>query len=389
MKKLAILTFFVLSITFVFGQSNKVNSAINRLKYGELEKAKEAIDLAAVHEKTIGKAKTWKVKGAVYQAIAISKDSNISTLCADPIKVSLEAYEKAIELDVKKQYIGEINTSLDLFSYGLNPFITKDWESKNFAGAHQKFVYLIKMSELKTPPVIDTVSIFNAAITAYNAKLYDEAINYYQQCVDLKHQGVAIYESMADIESLRGDTVKFIEYLKLGVEAYPEDNNTLMIKLINHYLSNDESDLALMYLTKAIENDPSNPTFYFAQGALYDKLEDFENAKSSYDKAIEIKPDYYDAYYNLGALFFNKGADMLKEANNIPPNEQAKYEAAVKNSFKELEKALPYLERAHEIDSTEKSTILTLKEIYFKLRNDNEEYMTKYKEYNELIKTLE
>ena len=121
----------------------------------------------------------------------------------------------------------------------------------------------------------------------------------------------------------------------------------------------------------------------------YEKLGDFDNAKASYEKSVELKPDYFAAYYNLGALFFNKGADMLQEANNIPANQQSKYEAAVKESFKELEKALPYLEKAYEIDSEDRSTIQTLKEIYFKIRNDKEEYMTKYKKYNELLKNLE
>merc|ERR1711879_734723 len=171
---------------------------------------------------------------------------------------------------------------------------------------------------------------------------------------------------IANIEKERGDTAAYVKALETGIEAYPSDNNVLMVELINYYLNKDESGKALEYLTKAIEKDPTNHTFYFAQGALYDKLNDFENAKASYDKAVEIKPDYFDAYYNLGALFFNKGADMLKAANEIPPNEQKKYDAAVKESFKELEKALPYLEKAHEINANEKSTLLTLKEIYFK-----------------------
>lgn len=389
MKKLAILTFFVVSVVFVFGQNGKVNGAINRLKYGELDKAKEAIDLATKHEKTMGKAKTWKVRGFVYQTIATTTDSTFFDLCADPIKVSLEAYEKATELDVKNQYSAEINKNLAMFSLNLGPVVAKDWEDGDFASAHNKFVYLIKISALNNPPVIDTVSMFNAAISAEKAGLDDKALEYFQKLVNIKYGGSVIYNYMANIESERRDTVKFVDYLQQGIEAYPKDNSALMVPLINYYLDKDESDFALQYLSKAIENDPGNHTFYFAQGALYDKLKDFDNAKASYDKAAELKPDYFAAYYNLGALFFNKGADMLSEANNIPANMQAEYEAAVKDSYKELEKALPYLEKAHEIDAEDKSTMQTLKEIYFKLRNDKEEYMTKYKEYNEILKNLE
>ena len=79
---------------------------------------------------------------------------------------------------------------------------------------------------------------------------------------------------------------------------------------------------------------------------------------------------------------------MLKAANEIPPNEQAKYDAAVKEAFVELDKAVPYLEKAHEIDPKEKSTMLTLKEIYFKLRGNHDDYMDKYKKINEELKAI-
>ena len=44
---------------------------------------------------------------------------------------------------------------------------------------------------------------------------------------------------------------------------------------------------------------------------------DFEKAENAYLEAIDIKPDFYDALYNLGVMYYNKGGDMLNEANNI------------------------------------------------------------------------
>ncbi len=391
MKKLTFLFAFVLSVVFVTAQNSKVQSALNYSKpqYNQLDKAKTAIDLASKHPKTIEKAKTWKVRGQVYLAISQSSDEKFKTLSDNPLEVAINAYKKALKLDIKGQYKNEIENQLKIIGIlmvnkGIDDFNKKDYNTalKSFEGSLgiDTMVYVGK---------IDTMVIFNAGIAAEKAKLYDKALMYYQKTADLKFEGSKVYGYMAKIENERGDTVKYVDYLKQGVKAYPSDNDALMVALINHYLNVDKSDLALEYLTKAIEKDPTNQTFYFAQGALYDKLKDFDNAKASYEKAVEIKSDYFDAYYNLGALFFNKGADMLKEANNIPPNKQAEYEAAIKESFNELGKALPYLERAHEIDATEKSTMLTLKEIYFKLRADNEDYMAKYKAMDEKIKAIE
>jgi len=390
MKKIAILFILAFSVYFVSAQNSKVQSAINYIKpqYNQLDKAKEAIDLAAKHEKTKGKAKTWKVRGQVYQAIGTTKDEKFKNLCEQPLQVAYESYKKALELDTKHQYTKEINYQLTVLGIAIVNKGIEYFSENNFNGALNSFETSLDIDKLVALGKIDTMVIFNAGIAADRAKNYDKAIEYYQKTADLKYEGSKVYSFMANIELERGDTAQYLDVIKRGIEAYPNDNDALMVTLINYYLEKDKSDLALEYLNKAIEKDPKNHTFYFARGALYDKLGDFDNAKISYEKAIEIKPDYFDAYYNLGALYFNKGADMLKAANEIPPNEQKKYDAAVKEAFVELDKAVPYLEKAHEIDTKEKSTMLTLKEIYFKLRGDHEDYMDKYKKINEELKAL-
>ena len=37
----------------------------------------------------------------------------------------------------------------------------------------------------------------------------------------------------------------------------------------------------------------------------------------AYLEAIDIKSDFYDALYNLGVMYYNRGGDMLNEPNNI------------------------------------------------------------------------
>ncbi|MBI9066257.1 MAG: tetratricopeptide repeat protein [Salinivirgaceae bacterium] len=390
MKKLAFIFAWIMIVTVVSAQNSKVQSALNYSKpqYNQLDKAQEAIELAIKHEKTQDKAKTWKVRGQVYQAIANSKDENFQKLSDNPLKVAFESYKKALELDEKGQLKNEISIQLKfigvlMINKGIDYFNTKE-----FLKAFDVFESSLAIDEIVDPGKIDTAIIFNAGVAADQGKDFDNAIKYYKKTAELGYEGAKVYGYIANIEKDKGDTVAYVTALKDGISAYPADNTILRVELINYYLNKGMSDLALEYLAKAIEKDPTNHTFYFAQGALYDELKDFENAKASYEKAVEINPEYFDAYYNLGVLYFNKGADMLKEANNIPPNEQKKYDAAVKESFKELEKALPALEKAHALDPTDKPILLTLKEIYFKLRNDKEEYMTKYKEFNEKIKNL-
>ena len=60
----------------------------------------------------------------------------------------------------------------------------------------------------------------------------------------------------------------------------------------------DEALSNLLFLRKYFEEDAE---IHYNIGILYEKIKDFENAKISYEKAIEISPQT-DFYYNLGEV---------------------------------------------------------------------------------------
>lgn len=400
MRRLTFLFALIICTTMAFGQKSKIQSALNYSKpqYNQLDKAQEAIELAIAHEKTMNNPKAWKVRGQVYQAIATTKDTAFMLLSDSPLDVALKSYKKALELDIKGSLTKEIHNQLMLLgiSYvnkGVDYFGTEEF-GKGLAA----FEGSMSIDSIVDPTKVDSMIIFNAGIAADRAKNYEKAAYYYGKTCEIGYEGSKVYGYLASLHKDNADTAAYVNVLQKGFEKYPGDI-AIIFELINHYLVTDKTDDALEYITKGIDKDPSNHTLYFAKGAIYDKkaamVENTEakdtlfiNAKTAYEKAIEIKSDYFDAYYNLGALYFNKGADMLKEANNVPPNKVKEYNAAVKASFAELAKALPALEKAHEINPTEETTLLTIREIYFKLRSDSDEYMAKYTEYNDKVKAL-
>ena len=90
----------------------------------------------------------------------------------------------------------------------------------------------------------------------------------------------------------------------------------MLVELINYYLTAGESEEALQYLNMAKEGDPGNKSYHFAEGTLYDKMGNEEKAVAAYEEAIEIDPTYFDAYYNLGVMYYNKAVEYFTEANN-------------------------------------------------------------------------
>ena len=101
-------------------------------------------------------------------------------------------------------------------------------------------------------------------------------------------------------------------------------------------------------------------------GVSYDLLKDPVEAEKAYRKAIEINPEYFEAYFNLAAIFYNKGAESQNAASNIPPKENKKYDAKIKEAKEFYKESLPFFEKAHEIKPKDRDAMLNLKEIYTK-----------------------
>lgn len=370
MKKIIILFLFVFGIMSVQAQKSKVQSANNFIKpeYNELNKAKEAIDAATVNESTANWDKTWYFRGKVYHAIYQSTDTVFKALHENPLREAVDAYVKAIELDVKERYtkdiINRLNTAaIQFLNLGIVHF--NEGKYSDAFNAFENSVYVNALPQINT---IDSMAMFNAAIAADRANNYEKAVEFYQKTANIKYEGVKVYLFLSNAYKAKGDTVSAIKAIKAGIEAWPEDNNMLMVDMINFYLNANRTNEALEYLNKAIEKDPENYSYYFAVGTLYDKNNDYENAIANYKKGIELNADFFDANYNLGAVYYNTAVSHYTVANDIPASDQKGYDAEIEKAKVQLKLALPFLEKAYELNDADFATIQSLKEIYVRLQ---------------------
>ena len=58
---------------------------------------------------------------------------------------------------------------------------------------------------------------------------------------------------------------------------------------------------------RAIELDPNYAEAYYNCGITYGKKGELDHAIVDFTKAIELNPNYADAYYNRGVAYSNKG----------------------------------------------------------------------------------
>jgi len=377
MKRTTILFVLLFAVTCAFAQKGKVTSALSYKEAGKLDKAVEAIEetIDASNPKTEGSVtwpRTWEVRGEIYQAVFQSKDENYKKLSNDPLTVAYDSYMKALQLDDKDRFSKSVKIKLTLLIGDLTNQAVAGFNEEAYEKAMKSFEQIMAIEQTpvykaEDPNAVDTVIIFNAGLAAYNAKQYDKAIEYYKQAAKYKYNGAKTYSLIANSYFQKKDTVGALNVLQDGLKEY-SDNGILLVEVINVYLNANKVDDAMKYLDIAISQDPKNASYFFAQGTLYDKLQKPEEAATSYLKAIEYKEDYFDAYYNLGALYYNKGVKQVDVANAIPSNQPEKYEVEKDKADIEFKKAIPYMEKAHEINPTDKFTLESLKTLYYRLK---------------------
>jgi tetratricopeptide (TPR) repeat protein len=408
MKKLLIL--IALTGAYVLpslAQNNKVVTAYNYHRYyvsrgkkaDDLLRAQEAINEAVKHEQTSQTAKAWYYRTGIYYSILESKDPIFADGKVEFLKDLIASIEKTLEYDVKNEYKktpAETFRVTDQYINNARIFLinigVESYTSKKYTEAVELFELAIDMGKKQNE--VDTLAIANAALASEYGKLTDKMEKYSLELIRLKSGGPRTYATLAVYyKEVMKDDDKALELLKKGRLEYPDDK-ALILEELNIYLKRDQLKEAIANLKIAAEKDPSNHVIVYFIGQTYDKmanppkdkpqpttaqaLEYMKETESAYKKALEIKPDYFDALYNLGAMYFNEAVKINDAAQSIKDN--AKYNAEMKKVDAKFEMALPFLEKAHEVDSKDRSTLESLKQLYVRTGQTD-----KYKKIKDLL----
>jgi tetratricopeptide (TPR) repeat protein len=368
MKKYILLFAAIVFSLGVMAQKGKVASSLTLIDQGALDKAKEAIDQAMVHEKTKNWSNTYFAKGKLCQAVYSSDNQSYKSFFADPLAEAYAAYEKSIELDpkggAKKRIIANMiynSLALDLYEQGSIQF-----EEQKYADALKSFKTQIEITESdKFAGAVDTGMYYNAGLAAVNSQNYDEAITYFTKCAEMEYMGITPYYQMYESYLGKGDTLKAESILKKLPEIFPGDKS-VTLQLIDLYIKSGKNKEALEYLQIAKADDPQNYSLFFAEGIIFLNESRYDEAIADLTIAVELNPDIFDSQYGLGAAYINKASDMFTKANDIM--DVNKYQVAIDEAMGVFAKALPYMENANKLNPDDIYALRSLKELYYRLK---------------------
>ena len=359
------------AISFQGLAQKEVVSAYNANKEGDYATAASYIEQAIENPKANVKNKTWRYRGEIY--LNISKDSTLFAAFPNALTIAKDSYMKAKELDTKGSYAQECQIGLGQVQMAASNAGITQYNTGDFGRAGGFFDLSAEIASAFE--ATDTMALYNSALCYEKAGNVELAVARYQACADIQYQVPNVFLFISNLYRTSGQEDLALQTLADARKAYPREQS-LIIEELNIYLTNEEFDKAKENLALAAEQDPTNEILWFSLGSVLDNLGNADEAIEAYLKALEVKADYFDANYNLGALYFNKAVQGINEANDMWKPRMTKTESDAQKKLEDDAKALfatakPYLEAAHAVDADDVETMRSLRDVYARTGEDD------------------
>lgn len=372
----------------------------------DLMEAKKLIDQAMSTDAISGDAKAWNTKGDIYTALA-AKDAIATTLnpeaeVHDYGLVAFEAYKEGLDAAMKNWETKDALKGLGQVSGHLNTIGYTQYQRQQFESAFKHFKAVIDINDILMKNDMDGVlgnekskmdQYYITGVSAMSAGDLEATGWYFAYLDENNFDKPVIYEGLykAHIDT---DEETAVAYLNKGRERFPGDKSILFTE-INHYLKKGELESLIEKLNDAAELEPDNASIFTTLGNVYDQQYQtalnnkefdkadslFNLAKANYDKALEVEPEDFAATYSIGALYYNEAAAvsvLVNElANDYTKEGTKKYEVKKAEMDELFAQALPWFEKAEEINPNDINTMIALKEIH--ARQNNFEKSNEYK----------
>ena len=383
MKKSALFIALVFSGLGYAQKTNTTNAAMayksyEQAKYGgdfeqaakDLLEAKSYIDLSAVHVDTQNDPKTLMYQGFIYIEIpicaAISGDAALKAEDAEKsVEKGFESLKKSKEVDAKGTYEDQIADYCNLYRQQMSNIGITMYEEGKYEEAMGGLLGAAMFGEAMGEK--DSAFYFYGGIAAFKIEKWEEAKEAFTKTAEWGYQPASsvYYLSQAYLKS--GDTTGAENMLKAQIAKYPKDKD-IMIELINLYIDTDRKPDAVKLLNDAIALDPNNAVLVYTAGTIHENMGSYAEAEANYKKAIDLGDK--NAGFAIGGLYYNKGADIVLEAEKLQygtPEYDASYEKMIEESKVYFNQALPYLEAAAVASPEDLVVLEALKAAYYKV----------------------
>ncbi len=280
--------------------------------------------------------------------------------------------KKTGEVKIKTKYSKEILNVLvghynDYSQAGSDLYDAKDYN--NAAKAWDIFASMPKAKFLgKQAPVVEDTIIgmirYYQALALWLDNNPKDAIAAFEQARENGYNKKDVYDYAISCAAQIKDDKTIAAIAKEAMPLYGKEDSQYVRILINSYLNEQNYAEANKILDQAIADNPQNSEFCNLKGILLENQSSIEEAFPYFQKAVELDPTSSKAQFDLGRYYFNKAVKLRDEKVDLTGVALAKLVNPL------YEQALPYLEKAYELDKENVDAKNALRNIYYQLGDE-------------------
>jgi tetratricopeptide (TPR) repeat protein len=174
-----------------------------------------------------------------------------------------------------------------------------------------------------------------------------------------------IYKNMALILISEGK----VDQAKMAIQEARKvnpDDISLILSEADLYLKTNEIDKYADVVKEVIAKDPTNPDLFYNLGVVSYKNKESQKAEVYFLKAIELKADYSNAFYNLAAIRLDEGQVLLEQMNKLGTTaaDNKKYDILKDKRVVLLKEAMQHLEKTTSLDKKSMDAKIVLLSVY-------------------------
>lgn len=397
-KTLLLLGMGILAVSPAFGQEKLVKEVERMAKKdnANLVEARTLIAPALTDPETAESAHAWYVAGLIeekdvekgYIAQQMQKEVDMPKFYKAVYNMA-DNYMKAYDFDnrpnnrgkVRPKYNDEIKRSLSNY-YGFLVNGGAEFLNKNdFENAHRFFDKFLKVKRMplfegtdvaKQDSLSMEIGFFNAYTTTQIKGKEDEALAALNEIKDTQYRQSDVYQLIATTQLAKADSAAYLATLEEGSKLFP-GNTFFLGNIINVYLNKKQYNEAKEYLNKVLaQPDLKNrEMFYNALADIYAQEGNNDEARKNYEEALKINPDFADATMGIGRLHYNHALQIANDATAAigDAKKVKELDAQAQELFK---KALPYLQKASQLEPDNREYLMALRNVYYNLKMQKE-----------------
>ena len=384
-----------------FSQKNEIKAAEKALKTGNFSEAKSTLSSAeslVTSSDAKTQAKFYYLKAKAFYVNSAKPGPDLKVIRESINKV------KSAEGTSKGKYTILVST---IESKLLNDIITvanSTYQDKSYLKSSEAFETAYRLSPS------DTLYLYYAASTAVTVPDYDLALKHYEELRELGYLGQetiykAVNKTTGEVETFESEQMrdfsikskshnsptmektkpKSAEIIKnISLIYISKGDNQQAVKYIQEARLENPDDLDLLFseanvqlklnnkqafkdlMIEATKKDPGNPELQYNLGVITSESGDNKLAETYYRKAIELDPEYADAYLNLAAVILQQEEPLVEEMNKLGTSraDNLKYDKLLEQRQSLYKSAIPFLSKRLELKAKDIDAARTLMNIY-------------------------